>query len=549
MKLKLSRIGIGLIIASLLLSACGTMTSLLQTQPVTQAQQPATTVPNTQQQSPQTTSSATTSLSGYETALENIYSQVNPSVVSIRVVEQQSVSSNFSNQTSPFFNFPGSPNQNNQPAQPQYSQALGSGFVWSSDGYIVTNNHVVSGASKIEVQFPDGTTVPATVVGADPDSDLAVVKVDNPGFALTPITVNDSTQVKVGQVAVAIGNPFGLENTMTVGIVSALGRTLPAGETTSSSGASYSIPDIIQTDAPINPGNSGGPLVNDQGMLIGVTSAIESPSSANAGIGFAIPATIVQNVVPALIKNGTYEHPYLGISGTTLTPDLAKAMNLDSNQRGALVEEIVPGGPADKANLQGSSRQVTIYGQNIPVGGDVITAIDNTPVKGIDDLIAYLADHTNVNQTVTLTVLRNGKEQNVDVTLLARPAQTPTAQPSISGIQPGVWLGIAGEPLIPAINQAMNLPADQSGVLVEQVQAGSPADKAGLQGSFKPVIINGQRVLIGGDVITAIDGNPVASTEDLQAYLQTAQPGQKVNLSILREGQKQTLVVTLAERQ
>jgi len=554
MKHKFSKIGISLIVASLLLAACGSITSMLQAQPVTNAQ-PAASAPQPQQQSSQaTTNISPTTLNGYETALENIYLQVNPSVVSIHVVQQQA-SINSQSQTQPFFNLPGVPNffgspnlNNNQPTQPQYSEALGSGFIWSSDGYIVTNNHVISGASKIEVKFSDGTTVPATLVGADPDSDLAVVKVDNPGFTLTPITLNGSGQTQVGQVAVAIGNPFGLENTMTVGIVSALGRTLPANQITSN-GATYSIPDIIQTDAPINPGNSGGPLVDDQGQLIGVTSAIESPVSANAGVGFAIPATIVQNVVPALIKDGKYEHTYLGISGTTLTPDLATAMNLDAMQRGALVEEIVPGGPADTAKLLGSAHQATINGQNVNVGGDVITAIDSTPVKTMDDLIAYLADHTTVNQKVMLTILRNGKEQTIDVTLLARPAQQTTTQTVNTQAQAPVWLGIAGQGLTAEINQAMNLSLDQQGVLVEQVQAGSPADKAGLQGSFKPVIINGQRVLIGGDVITAIDGTSVASVQDLQAYLQNAQDGQKVSLSILRDGQQQNLMVTLAPRQ
>ena len=554
MKHKFSKIGTSLIVASLLLAACGSIPNMFQTQSATR-QEPTVAAPQPQQQTSQTTTNISpTTLSGYETALENIYTQVNPSVVSIHVVQQQA-SVNSQNQTQPFFNIPGFPNffgspnlNNNQPTQPQYSEAFGSGFIWSSDGYIVTNNHVINGASKIEVKFSDGTTVPATLVGADPDSDLAVVKVDNPGFTLTPITLDGSGQTQVGQVAVAIGNPFGLENTMTVGIVSALGRTLPANQTTSN-GATYSIPDIIQTDAPINPGNSGGPLVDDQGKLIGVTSAIESPVSANAGVGFAIPATIVENVIPALIKNGKYEHTYLGISGTTLTPDLATAMNLDAMQRGALVEEIVPNGPADAAKLLGSDRQVTINGQNVNIGGDVITAIDSTPVKTMDDLIAYLADHTTVNQKVTLTILRNGKEQTVDATLLARPAQQTTAQTINSQAQAPVWLGIAGQGLTAEINQAMNLSSDQQGVLVEQVQAGSPADKAGLQGSFKPVIINGQRVLIGGDVITAIDGTSVASIQDLQAYLQNAHDGQKVNLSILRDGQQQTLMVTLAPRQ
>jgi serine protease Do len=553
MKPTFAKISLVIVVASLLLAACGSVTSLfpqtLSAQPSVNVQQQATpSTPNT------VTSIGTTSLSAYEGALENIYAQVGPSVVSIQVVQQSSSNDQSNGQffgIPGFGNFFGSPNQNNQPAAPQFSQALGSGFVWDKDGYIVTNNHVVSGANKIQVKFADGTTLPAKLVGADPDSDLAVIKVDNPGFALTPITIADSTQVKVGQVAVAIGNPYGLENTMTVGIVSALGRSLPANDTTdptSTNGATYTIPDIIQTDASINPGNSGGPLVNDQGALIGVNSAIESQSGSNAGIGFSIPAAIVNKVIPELIKNGKYEHPYLGISGTSLTPDLATAMKLNATQRGALIEDVVPNGPADKAGLHGSSQQVTINGQDVNVGGDVITAIDNTPVKTIDDVIAYLADHTNVGQKITLKVLRDGKEMSVDVTLEARAKQTMTTQNTQpNNSQPGAWMGIAGETLTPQINQQMNLSQNQTGVLVEQVQAGSPADQAGLQGSFKPVLINGQRVLIGGDIITAVDGKSVSSFEDLLSFLQNTKPGQQVSLTILRNGAEQKLNVTLAQ--
>jgi S1-C subfamily serine protease len=565
MKSKITQLSLMLLIAGLLLSACGSIASLLPAQRAQKQTAPAAALPQSAPAQPKSqpvaqpsksTGTADTSLSGYESALEAIYAQVNPSVVSIRVVQKQDGSGlNPHSQNSPFSNIPGLPNlfgapdqNNNQPSVPQFSQALGSGFVWNADGYIVTNNHVVSGADKIEVKFADGTTLPASLVGADPDSDLAVVKVDNPGFTLTPITVSDSTMVKVGQVAVAIGNPFGLENTMTTGIVSALGRTLPASEGSSANGNSYSIPDIIQTDASINPGNSGGPLVNDQGALIGVNSAIDSSSNSNSGVGFAIPATIVNQVVPELIKNGKYVHPYLGISGTSLTPDLAKAMNLTATQRGALVEDILPNGPADKAGLLGSSKSVTIDGQDVHVGGDLITAIDAAPVKSIEDVIAYLADHTTVGQKVTLTVLRDGKEQKLEVTLEARPAKTGTAQvtPSASG-QPGAWLGIAGQPLTPEINKQMNLSDNQTGVLVEQVQAGSPADKAGLQGSFKPVLINGQRVLVGGDILTAIDGKPIATFDDLQAYMQAARPGQQATLTILRDGKEQTLTATLTQ--
>jgi 2-alkenal reductase len=555
MKTKITQLSFTVLIISLLLAACGSTAALSPAQATVKDVPPAT-LPQQAPQPQNTTSGAATSLSAYENALEGIYAQVNPGVVSIRVVQSSTV--NPANQSSsPFSKIPGlpnlfgSPNQNNnQQAAPQVSEALGSGFIWSQDGYIVTNNHVVEGATKIEVKFADGTTVPATLVGTDPDSDLAVIKVDNPGFTLTPVTIGDSTSVKVGQVAVAIGNPFGLENTMTVGIVSALGRSLPSTQG-SANGGTYSIPDIIQTDASINPGNSGGPLVNDQGALIGVNSAIESSVNSNSGVGFAIPAAIVNQVVPALIKNGKYEHSYLGISGLSLTPDLAKAMNLSATQRGALVENVEASSPAGKAGLLGSSQQATIDSQSVNVGGDLITAIDGSPIKTIEDVIAYLADHTNVGQKVTLTILRSGKEQSVDVTLQARPTNAPTTQASNpnpnsnSNSQGRAWLGIAGQPLTADINKEMNLSDSQTGILVEQVQSGSPADKAGLQGSFKPVLINGQRVLVGGDVITAVDGKSVTTFDDLLAFMQTAKPGQQVNLTILRSGKQQTISVTL----
>ena len=556
MKPKITKLSFTMLIGSLLLAACSSI-SLLPGQVHTEQKVPAVVIPQQAQPPANTSSAGAAALGAYESTLENIYTQVNPAVVSIRVVQKQDISAlNSTDPNSPFPNLPGLPNfffgtpgqNNNQPSTPQYKQALGSGFVWNKDGYIVTNNHVVSGADKIEVKFSDGTTLPAKLIGADPDSDLAVVKVDNPGFTLTPITVSSSPEVKVGQVAVAIGNPFGLENTMTAGIVSALGRTLPASET-NANGTSFSIPDIIQTDASINPGNSGGPLVDDQGALIGVNTAIESSSNSNSGVGFSIPATIVSRVVPELMANGKYEHPYLGISGTSLTPDITKTMKLDATQRGALVEEIVPNGPADKAGLRGSDRQVTIDGENINIGGDVITTIGGMQVKSIDDVIAYLADHTDIGQKVTLTILRAGAEKSVDITLEARPAKSETAQTtdSNSSSQLPVWLGIAGQALTPEIDKEMNLPDNQTGLLVEQVQAGGPADQAGLQGSFKPVLINGQRVLIGGDVITAIDGKSLASFDDLQAFLQNAKPGQQVQLTILRAGSEQTLKATLAE--
>jgi S1-C subfamily serine protease len=231
----------------------------------------------------------------------------------------------------------------------------------------------------------------------------------------------DSTQVKVGEIAIAIGNPYGFEGSMTVGNVSGVGRDLPASQGSQSGGAYYSIPDVIQTDASINPGNSGGVLVNDQGQVIGVTSALESASGSSSGIGFAIPAEIVSKVVPELISNGKYDHPYLGISGISLTPDIAQAMDLPAETRGALIVQVTPSSPADEAGLLPSTTNVTINGLQGVVGGDVITAIDGQTVTSMSEIIAYLSSHTTVGQTVSLTILRNGQMETVQVTLGSRP--------------------------------------------------------------------------------------------------------------------------------
>jgi serine protease Do len=487
-------------------------------------------------------------LPALETTLEHIYDQVNPSVVNIRVVQKEEVTAPVLPEIPgfpfPFFEPPTTP----QGPQEYYRQGAGSGFVWDKEGHIVTNNHVVADADKISVTFYDGATVPGEVIGTDPDSDLAVVKVDVPADRLQPVQVADSSQIKVGQLSVAIGNPFALEGTMTVGFVSALGRLLPV-ESQDGQGPGYSIPDVIQTDAPINPGNSGGVLVNDQGQVIGVTSAIISPAGASAGIGFAIPSAIVEKVAPVLIESGHYEHPWLGVSGISLNPDLANAMNLKSDQRGALVVDVVPGGPADKAGLRGSDRQVTIDGQDVRVGGDVVTAIDGQAVKDFDDVVTYLVRATEVGQEVSLTVLRNGKEETIQVTLAARPkAEAVAGQAQPEGKQAsGAWLGIAGQTVTPEIAQAMDLPADQQGVLVQQVEVGSPADQAGLRGSYKPATINGQRLLVGGDIITALDRQSVNQIEDLQALIRQAEPGQEMTLTLVRNGQQVEVRVTLAE--
>jgi serine protease Do len=446
------------LVSLMVLAGC----SIPQFPNVAAAAQSATSTPTSTPEAVQAPASAG-AVAALEGALEQIYTQVNPSVVNIQV----SVRVDAASQAIP--EIPGFP-QLPVPQGPQTQQALGSGFVWDTQGHIVTNNHVVEGAEKISVTFYDGTTVPAEITGTDPDSDLAVIKVNVPAGQLRPVQVADSTQVKVGELAIAIGNPFGLEGTMTMGIISALGRTLPA-ESSVAQGLYYSIPDIIQTDAPINPGNSGGVLVDDTGRVIGVTAAIESAVQSSAGIGFVIPSQIVQKVVPALIETGHYDQPWIGISGISLVPDLATVMGLPADQRGALVVDVTADSPADKAGLRGSDRQAEIEGQQVRVGGDVIVAVDDEPVKKFDDLITYLARSTEVGQTIELTVLRGGQEETVSLTLEARPeSQVQSSQPE-GQTQGGAYLGIVGLTLTPEIAQAMDLPTDQGGVLVEQVSS------------------------------------------------------------------------------
>ena len=480
-------------------------------------------------------------LAALEATLERIYEEVNPSVVHIRIVVRQETPTVPQIPGFPFGESPETPQ-----APPEFfRQGAGSGFVWDKEGHIVTNNHVVAGADEIFVTFSDGTILPATLVGADPNTDLAVLKVEEaPADLLKPVTIADGEEIKVGQIAIAIGNPFGLEGTMTQGIISFVGRLLPVS---TAPGQSFSIPDVIQTDAPINPGNSGGVLLDDHGHVIGVTTAIESPVRGNVGVGYAVPATTVKKVIPALIEQGYYEHPWLGISATSLTPKLAEAMGLESNQRGALVVDVLPDSPADKADLQGSDQQVEIYGQEVRVGGDVIIAINDQPVKSVDDLITYLARYSEVGDEVTLTVLRDGKEETVTVTLEARPREEaqPQAQP---GPAKGAWLGIRGTTLTPEVAKAMDLPEDQKGVLIAQVEINSPADEAGLRGSYKPTQIDGEQVLIGGDVIIAIEDQEVAQIEDLVDFLRQAKPGDKVTLTVLRNGEEVEVPVTLGER-
>lgn len=347
-------------------------------------------------------------VAAYQGALERVYTQVGPSVVNIQV----SI-----NRAGRGFNPPDLPPDHPEIPPEFRGEGSGTGFVWDQEGHIVTNWHVIAGAESIVVRFDDGWSAAAQVVGEDMNSDLAVLRVDAPAERLRPVRLGDPGQVRVGQLAIAIGNPFDLAGTMTVGIVSALGRSLPVQFGLDN--AVYEIPDIIQTDAPINPGNSGGVLVNIDGEVIGVTTAIESPVRANAGIAFAVPASIVSRVVPGLIANGSYDHPWLGISMRAVDPGLAAAMGLPSGQQGVLIVSVDPGGPAEQAGLRGGDGRVSRDG--LPVGGDVILRVEDEPVADTLDIISYLFRATEVGQALNLTVLRDGEELEVVITVGRRP--------------------------------------------------------------------------------------------------------------------------------
>jgi S1-C subfamily serine protease len=337
--------------------------------------------------------------------LEAIYQKVNPSVVRV-------------------FNLAAN---SNAPTADALPQGEGSGWVYDTQGRIVTNDHVIRGADKIQVTFSDGTTVDAKLVGTDPNGDIAVVQVDPQEVTLVPVELGDSAQVKVGEQAIAIGNPFGFAGTMTRGIVSAVGRTIPAV-------TGFEIPEAIQTDAAINPGNSGGPLLNSHGQVVGINDQISSASGSNSGVGFAIPINIVKRIVPQLIKNGKYVHSYIGMSGTTYTKAWASALDLPANAKGAYVEGVVNNSPAARAGLQAGSQDTTVVlgvAQNGPVylqkGGDLVTALDGHPITKMDDLLIYLEENTSPGQTIKLTVLRSGGQQaTLSLTLGERPSRVPT---------------------------------------------------------------------------------------------------------------------------
>jgi len=300
---------------------------------------------------------------------------------------------------------------------------LGSGWVYSSDGYIVTNAHVVGNQSQVEVDFMDGTKVYGEVVGRDAHSDLAAIRVDLPASQLHPLPLGDSDTLLVGQIVIAIGNPFGYEETMTTGIVSALGRSLPTGNQ-ASSGAYFSAGDIIQTDALLNHGNSGGPLLDLNGQVVGVNQAIQlDPSTgASSGIGYAISVNVVKRVVPSLIQTGKYDYPYLGVAARDdLSLAAINALGLTQTS-GAYVTEVTAGGPAAQAGVQAGTQPVTAPGYSgLMAGGDLIVAADGREILTFDDLVGYLAAHKSPGDMVVLAILRGGQRLEIPVVLGRRP--------------------------------------------------------------------------------------------------------------------------------
>jgi S1-C subfamily serine protease len=295
----------------------------------------------------------------------------------------------------------------------QTNLGLGSGFIYDLDGRIVTNHHVIDNASSIQVTFLDGNTTSANVVGTDVYSDLAVIKVDPTVTNLQPVVLGSSSDLIVGEPVAAMGNPFGLSDTLTAGIVSSLERTMNAE-------ANYVIIDIVQIDAAVNPGNSGGPLVNLKGQVVGVNTAIQSETGTFTGIGFAIPSDTIKREIGDLIETGDYKHPWLGVSALNVDLAIADAMSLD-NPQGVLVVDVTEGSPADLAGLRGADENVTLDGQLTSIGGDVITRIDGVPTHRMADLVVYMERNTQPGDIVVFEILRYGEQTSVEVTLGERP--------------------------------------------------------------------------------------------------------------------------------
>jgi serine protease Do len=392
-----------------------------------------------------TNANTSSTISGEELTFRDLFEKVNSSVVQIR-------SSGILNFSSPMLPPDGDDDNDDDSEPPQPRTAIGSGYVIDREGHVATNYHVIANARNVSVTFSDGSIYTAKVIGSDPFSDSAVLELQNvPAEKLIPLPLGNSSNLAVGDEVAAIGSPFGLTGSMSTGVVSGLGRLIPSlaappdnnnndtnnndNETIIDGGEVFSIPNIIQTDTPINPGNSGGPLLNLRGEVIGMNTAGLSESGASSGVGFAIPSDTLRVILPALIANGSYVHPWIGISGTDMTPEIAIELGL-KEARGFLVIDIVMGSPADRAGIRGGDMPVAAgaiagfqggqgptTGNNLlELGGDIILGVDNQTVNKIDDLLSYIESKKKAEDTVTLMVLRDGEMMSIDLVLGARPS-------------------------------------------------------------------------------------------------------------------------------
>ncbi|MGC2308984.1 MAG: trypsin-like peptidase domain-containing protein [Nitrososphaeraceae archaeon] len=444
----------------------------------------------------------------------------------------------------------------------------GSGFVYDDLGHIVTNYHVVGNPQEtnlyeraFHITFLDGTTYLGRVIGADLYSELAVVTVENITMeSLVPLPLGNSSQLRIGQPVVAVGNPFGLSGSMTEGIVSGLGRILPSSvpqgdlllrqEDT----ASFLIPNIIQTDAVINPGNSGGPLLTTAGEVIGMNTAILSNTGVYAGVGSAIPSDIIKKVVPELISTGTYRHPYIGIAGVDMSPEIADEMGLNGS-RGFLVTEVTSGSPAERSGIRGGGALTDINGRQIELGGDVIVEVDNVTVRKIADLLSYLQSERSIGETVILNVIRDGKNQEIGMTLAARPTQQQQEIEQRQQERP--TLGINSINMTEQIAARMNLTqmqqqplsddqnGERGGVLVVDVFADGPAEKAGIRGGFIVADINRTPIEIGGDVIVRIDDTMIPNVDALNKFIDNENIGDTIQVTVVRDSQLLSIPVII----
>lgn len=443
-----------------------------------------------------------------------------------------------------------------QGAEPNPSR-LGSGFVYDNLGHIITNFHVVDGSknNKAFITFLDGVSYEGEIIGTDPYSDLAVLKLidmdKNISSKLMPLELANSSTVRIGEKVVAVGNPFGLSGSLSEGIISGLSRLMPAGgqnespskefgnKLSQTSSPSFSIPDIIQTDAAINPGNSGGPLIDMNGKVIGINTAIFSNTGVYSGIGFAIPSNFLIKIVPELIQKGSYDHPYIGINGFDITPEIAKMLNL-SEAVGFLVVNVTDGSPASQSGIMGGNKTVQVNGIPLKIGGDIITHIDNKSVRKVDDILSYLENHKAIGENVNLTILRgpNLVEKEISMNLTSRP----THESELNNHA----LGILGLDLTPQIANLLNL-TQSDGFLITSILENSSASKANLRGGYIVNEINGTIIELGGDIITKIDSHMIKTQDDIRDYLKTKKIGDSITITILRNGDYKTVSLIIEQ--